>query len=161
VLSHGGSEKMATLVLAILLLLLDFVDANPLIRLKGGVDTEKGSYQYVDKLIDQLQYVAALTVITSVGWRWPGNPVSSQGKTMLLVVAWAWRMLGVVKLMRTGDLKTLTWFPDIFKELLVLWCVLPDAHPLIVVCLVLAKMVFEYLKASNRLDFIKALKKNQ
>lgn len=161
VLSHGGSEKMAVFVLALILLVLDLLDANPLVRMKAGVDIEYGSYHYADKLLDQAQYAAALVIITSAGWRWPGDPALSQGKTALLLVSWTWRMLGIAQLMRTGELKVLTWFPDIFKEMLVLWCILPNAHPLVVVCLVIMKMVFEYLKASDKLDIVKVLKKNE
>ncbi len=160
-LSRGSSEKTATFVLAVLLVILDIVDANPLIRLKGGVETESGSYQYADKMIDQAQYAAALVIIVSAGWRWPGDPANAQGKTALLLIAWTWRMLGVAQLMRTGELKTLTWFPDIFKELLVLWCILPDANPAIVTLVVGAKMVFEHLKADNKLDLLKLFKKSQ
>lgn len=160
-LSRGSSERTATLVLAVLLVVLDIVDANPLIRLKGGVETESGSYQYADKMIDQAQYAAALVIIVSAGWRWPGDPANAQGKTALLLIAWTWRMLGVAQLMRTGELKTLTWFPDVFKELLVLWCILPDANPAIVTLVVGAKMVFEHLKADDKLDTLKLFKKSQ
>lgn len=161
VLSRSGNAKMALLTLVVVLTLLDFVDANPLIRLKGHVDTERGSYQYADKMIDQAQYAAALVVIASTGWRWPGDQTHAQTKTMLLVVAWAWRMVGVAQLMRSGELKVLTWFPDVFKELLVLWCILPNANVVVMACVVLAKMVFENLKAKGKLDVTMALKKNQ
>lgn len=76
-------------------------------------------------------------------------------------MAWAWRMVGVAQLMRTGELKVLTWFPDVFKELLVLWCILPNASVAVMACVVLAKMVFENLKAKGKLDVTMALKKNQ
>lgn len=155
VLTHSESEQLAILTLVIVLILLDFVDANPILRTWGGVDVYRGAYHYADKLMDQAQYAAALALVSSASWRWPGDPTSAHAKYIVLILSWTWRMIGVGQLMRTGELDILTWFPDVFKELLVLWCILPNAGIVEVCAVIVGKMVFEWLKAKGKLDVLK------
>lgn len=155
VLIHTKNEKFAVLTLVIVLLLLDFVDGNPIIRKWGGVNFYSGAYHYTDKLLDQAQYAAALALVSSANWRWPGDPTLARAKCITLILSWAWRMIGVGQLMRTGRLDVLTWFPDVFKELLILWCIIPNAGIVEVCIVIVGKMVFEWLKAKGTIDILK------
>lgn len=141
----GGGDRRASLAwLALLLTLLDGIDCNTLTMSSRTFARCYTShwYQAGDKLLDQAQYAAAL----HLAWAWPAL---GSGGVALLLAAWLWRSLGVATFLRSRAILWLAVCPDVFKELLVLWWILPGAGWSVVALLVAAKVAFEVLKGSQ------------
>lgn len=148
-----GQGRAGLALTATVLLLLDLVDcglarvaahAGVLARTGRRACSDSSWYQCGDKVIDQVQYAAALCLV----WSWPA-PALSPHRRMLLLAAWLWRSVGVALFVRSGAAKASLWlsvFPDLFKELLVLWAVFPSAGAAAISAVVVAKVAFEVVK---------------
>lgn len=104
-------------LLAAVLLLLDAMDCVPFTHCASN-----RWYRATDKLLDLVQYAAALCVVV---WTWAP---SSSAAIVLLGAALAYRSVGVALAVRDDEAfdaapRALAWlalFPDVFKELLLL-----------------------------------------
>lgn len=131
-------------IIAFALLVLDGIDTLILKIDTHAVLSNKDiecseQYQFADKVVDQVQYAAALTLLWTYCGFW--SPV--------IATAYLLRWIGVALFAHDGSVgaKAKRWlalFPDVTKELLLLFAVMgPCASPLMITLTIVAKVVFE------------------
>lgn len=136
-------------LIAFALLILDHVDSplfaaqniDNLKENKRGPTLEcRESYQFADKMVDQVQYAVALALLWAYCGFW--SPV--------IVIAYLLRWIGVTLFAHDGSVgyKAKRWlalFPDVTKELLLLVAVLgpAGATPTLIALVIVGKYLFE------------------
>ena len=101
-------------------------------------------YQLTDKLMDQIQYVVALVIM----WNW--LPLQPPRRT-ILVVALMWRWIGLWVVRSNPTSRWLLMFPDVFKELIVLWAIMPTQNLLLLCAVLVGKVLFEVFQKTIKL----------
>ena len=136
-----GTDRMGLVCVAILLTELDLIDCPWAFTSRAIKCTSSSWYQCVDKLIDQMQYMVALALI----WNWP---LITAQRRLILIIALSWRWVGVLSfvLSKGTEPKFLVLFPDLFKELLVLWGCFPKSGGLAIALVIVGKVIFEGIK---------------
>lgn len=139
---HDCRWRIGLTVLA--LLILDRLDSVFFDLQNTNIIMEcSDSYQFADKILDQVQYAAALFLLWTYCGFW--SPV--------IVIAYILRWIGVVLFAHEGSVgaKAKRWlalFPDLTKELLLLIAVLgtENASPLMITLTITAKIAFEVVR---------------
>lgn len=129
------------LLMAVALWLLDLSDCN-LTAMLGWIKKKDCAhnkvYQMGDKVVDVIQYLVALCVLTGTG-------SIPEGLVLVLWALWAWRLVGVLRFVHTGDVRVLVPHFDAIKELLVASSMLP-MWPETIVFVCACKAFFEVWK---------------
>jgi hypothetical protein len=149
----AGVGRLAMVEMAVMLIALDFFDIisfgaaearlfDPNFYANAG---RSDWYQFSDKLIDQVQNTVALAIM----WNWP--LLQPRGRKILLA-AIMWRWVGVWAVRSDVTSLRLLMFPDVFKELLVLFAFVPNPTMLTITLVILIKVMFEVVQKSIKLQ---------
>lgn len=140
----AGTNRAGLVCVAILLTELDLVDCPWAFTSRAVKCTNSSWYQCVDKLIDQVQYMVALALI----WNWP---LITYQRRIILVIALSWRWIGVLLFVRSKgtEPRFLILFPDLFKELIVLWGCFPRSGWRSITFVIVGKVIFEWIKCKR------------
>lgn len=132
-------------------IILDLIDCDMTkIVYKFSCNTHK--YQKYDKIVDSITY---LIIIIIFSHNLP--PIYRN----ILIFAWFWRMIGVVSFYYHENYDYMVQFPDLFKELLLLYyldslnIVSVDIYGISVV--VILKTIYEYLHHKTKIHINKKI----
>jgi hypothetical protein len=148
----NGTGPRGMIVMVLLIMSFDFLDilafgaserrlTDPDFYANAG---RSDYYQLTDKLIDQVQYVVALAIM----WNWPQL---QPPRRAILIIALCWRWIGLWVLRSNPHSNWLLMFPDVFKELLVLWAIVPSRNPLLLCGVLVGKVLFEAFQKTIKL----------
>jgi len=103
--------------------------------LDGGRYRGKGfNYQKNDKIVDIMSYIIFLIFLKN----------RFDNKTMtILILSLIWRSIGVIKFYETNDNKYLHYHMDIFKEIVLLYALIPNYNLLGIIAVIIGKGLFE------------------
>ena len=119
--------KLSLLLFIGALIILDSLD--------GGRYRGKGfEYQKNDKIVDILSYIIFLIFLKN----------RFDKKTMtILIISLIWRYIGVIRFYETNNNKYLHYHMDIFKEIVLLYTLIPNYNLLGIVSIIIGKSLFE------------------
>ena len=122
------------------LVILDVLDCS-IWKIVINYDCKTHIYQKYDKIIDSISYVLFIIFLK---YRFDNKTL------LILITALIWRTIGVIKFYLTNENKYLHFYPDVFKEIVLVYALVPNYNILSIIPVIIMKFAYEQFHHRNK-----------